>query len=148
MSTSFSLNIYLFDKLYNTIQYNTIQYNTIQYNTIQYNTIQCNTIQYNTIQNNTMQCNKYSTIQHNTIQYNTKQYNTIQRVYKLGSGKKPVRLIQIRFPTSFETKLRFTTIICLHAENFIYSFMENVLPIYIMPTVKPQCARIFYCLHV
>ena len=27
-----SLNIYLFDKLYNTIQYNTIQYNTIQYN--------------------------------------------------------------------------------------------------------------------
>ena len=25
---SFSLNIYLFDKLYNTIQYNTIQYNT------------------------------------------------------------------------------------------------------------------------
>ena len=36
----FSLNICLFDKLYNTIQYNTIQYNTIQYNTIQYNTIQ------------------------------------------------------------------------------------------------------------
>ena len=89
-----SLNIYLFDKLYNTIQYNTIQYNTIQYNTIQ-----CNTIQYNTIQYNTMQCNKYSTIQHNTIQYNTIQNNTIQRVYKLGSGKKPVGLIQIRFPS-------------------------------------------------
>ena len=33
-----SLNIYLFDKLYNTIQYNTV--NTIQYNTLQYNTIQ------------------------------------------------------------------------------------------------------------
>ena len=33
---SFSLNIYLFDKLYNTIQYNTIQYNTIQYNAIKY----------------------------------------------------------------------------------------------------------------
>ena len=31
-----SLNIYLFDKLYNTIQYNTIQYNTIPNNTIQY----------------------------------------------------------------------------------------------------------------
>ena len=31
---SFSLNIYLLDKLYNTIQYNTI--NTIHYNTIQY----------------------------------------------------------------------------------------------------------------
>ena len=27
---SLSLNIYLFDKLYNTIQYNKIQYNTIQ----------------------------------------------------------------------------------------------------------------------
>ena len=35
---------------------------------------------------------------YNTIQYNTiLQYNTIQRVYKLGSGKKPVGLIQIRF---------------------------------------------------
>ena len=38
-----SLNIYLFGKLYNTIQYNTIQYNTIQYHTIHYNTIQYNT---------------------------------------------------------------------------------------------------------
>ena len=57
----FSLNIYLFDKLYNTIQYNTLQYN----------------------------------------KYNTIQYNTIQRVYKLGSGKKPVGLIQTRFPSMF-----------------------------------------------
>ena len=60
----FSLNIYLFDKLYNTIKYNTIQYN--KYNTIQYNTIQYNSIQYNTIQ--------YNTLQYNTIQYNTTQY--------------------------------------------------------------------------
>ena len=28
----FSLNIYLFDKLYNTIQYNTLQFNKIKYN--------------------------------------------------------------------------------------------------------------------
>ena len=51
--------------------------------------------------NSTIQYNKYNTIQYNTIQYktihyNTLQYNTIQRVYKLGSGKKPVGLIQIR----------------------------------------------------
>ena len=46
---------------------------------------------------------------YNTIQYKTIQYNTIQRVYKLGSGKKPVGLIQIRFPTDVncnECKLR------------------------------------------
>ena len=62
-SSHLSFNIYLFDKLYTTIQYNTIQYNTIQYNTIQYNTIQYN---------------KYNTIQYNTIQFHTIQYNTIQ----------------------------------------------------------------------
>ena len=59
-SSHLSLNIYLFDKLYNTIQYNTIQYNTIQYNTIQYNTIQYNSIQYITIQYNTMQYKEFT----------------------------------------------------------------------------------------
>ena len=62
---NFSLNIYLFDKLYNTIRYDTIRYDTIRYDTIRYNTMQ-------------------------------------YRVYKMGSGKKPVGLIQIRFPDKID----------------------------------------------
>ena len=72
---NFSLNIYLFDKLHNTIRYDTIRYDTIRYDTI-----------------------RYDTIRYNTIQYNTMQY----RVYKTGSGKKPVGLSQIRFPDKID----------------------------------------------
>ena len=92
-----SLNIYLFDKLYNTIQYNTIQYNSIQYITIQYNTI---------------------------------QYNTIQRVYKLGSGKKPVGLIQIRFPShgAYRCPIWFIAFInSFYSCNYILTKLSRVM---------------------